>query len=112
MCGSRLVITHLAFSGLIAGDDHVVLITCSISRNVNKGLNWRPVTRSVWVSGGVARRRREGGKSLALIFSSSSSSSPDAAAAAPFDLKQSNCGASTFSPMAFFLLLLLCFRAE
>lgn len=45
--GSRLVITHLAFSGLIVGDDHVVLITCSITVNVNKGLRWRPVTLPV-----------------------------------------------------------------
>lgn len=42
--GSKLVITHLAFSGLIVGDDHVVLITCSITANVNKGLRWRSVT--------------------------------------------------------------------
>ncbi len=45
--GSQLVITHLAFSGLIVGDDHVVLITCSITANVNKGLHWRPVTLPV-----------------------------------------------------------------
>lgn len=45
--GSQLVITHLAFSRLIVGDDHVVLITCSITANVNKGLHWRPVTPAV-----------------------------------------------------------------
>lgn len=58
--GSQLVITHLAFSGLIVGDDHVVLITCSITANVNKGLHWRPVTLPVWVL-------REGGMMMMVV---------------------------------------------
>lgn len=46
--GVKLVTTHLAFQALIVGDDLAVLITCSITANVNKGLHRRPVTAPVW----------------------------------------------------------------
>lgn len=70
--GSRLVTTHLPFSGLIVGDGHVVLITCSIMANVNKGLHWRPVTLPVWAVWGRCAGMGGGGltkvrKSLLLI---------------------------------------------
>lgn len=59
--GSKLVITHLAFSELIVGDGHVVLITCSITVKVNKGLQGRPVSPPVaegWMALTKVRKKK------------------------------------------------------
>lgn len=88
--GSKLVITRLAFSELIVGDDHVVLITCSITAKVNKGFTQEAchsVCLRAWGGVGGVCGGGVGWMAVAKVRKITSSY------LLSFDLKQSNCSA-------------------